>query len=81
MNIEIFFYSVLYNADIKIDGEDEKLYIGVTASEFKVRHSNHKSSLKYEKYKHSTMLSTYIWENKEKNHKVNYSTKKEVISY
>ena len=33
---------VLYNADIKIDGEDEKLYIGVTASEFKLRHSNDK---------------------------------------
>ena len=72
---------VLYNADIQIDGEEEKLYIGVTASEFKVRHSNHKTSLKYEKYKHSTMLSTYIWENKEKNPQVKYSIKKKVISY
>ena len=72
---------VLYNADIKLDGEDEKLYIGATASEFKVRHSNHKSSLKHEKYKHSTMLSTYVWENKDKNPQVKYSIKKKVISY
>ena len=64
-----------------MDGEDEKLYIGATASEFKVRHSNHKSSLKHEKYKHSTMLSTYVWENKDKNPQVKYSIKKKVISY
>ena len=75
---------IIYNADIKVEGEGDKLYIGATATDFKKRYGNHKSSFKNETYKHSTMLSTYVWNVKENSHKqpqVNFKIKKNILSY
>ena len=42
---------------------DNKVYIGNTGDTFKKRFYNHKSSFQNERYKNSTTLSTYVWEN------------------
>ena len=42
-------------------------YVGLTAGEFKVRWSKHKTSFENQTYKNSTTLSTYIWKLKEQN--------------
>ena len=42
---------------------DNKTYIGNTGDTFKKRYYNHKSSFQNERYKNSTTLSTYIWDN------------------
>ena len=75
---------IIYNADIKVEGEEDKLYIGATATDFKKRYGNHKSSFKNETYKHSTMLSTYVWnikENTNKQPQVKFNIKKNILSY
>ena len=40
-------------------------YVGLTASSFKDRYSNHKKSIKHRKYSKETKLSLKIWELKE----------------
>ena len=75
---------IIYNADIKVEGEEDKLYIGATATDFKKRYGNHKSSFKNETHKYSTMLSTYVWNIKENTHKqpqVKFNIKKNILSY
>ena len=75
---------IIYNADIKVEGEEDKLYIGATVTDLKKRYGNHKSSFKNETYKHSTMLSTYVWNIKENTHKlpqVKFNIKKNILSY
>ena len=42
-----------------------KSYHGLTSTSFKARHSNHMTSFRDPKYRHSTRLSTHIWELKE----------------
>ena len=42
-------------------------YIGMTANEFKTRHSNHKKSFKNSNYSTETTLSQFIWELKREN--------------
>ena len=42
-----------------------KSYHGLTSTSFKARHSNHLTSFRDPKYRHSTRLSTHIWELKE----------------
>ena len=46
-------------------------YIGLTATTFKERLSNHKTSFNKEKYKNATTLSQFIWSLKEQN--IDYS--------
>ena len=41
-------------------------YIGLTASEFKTRWRNHKTSFTHEKRKNDTELSKYLWQLKDK---------------
>ena len=65
--------NVVYEATIESEKET-KTYIGLTSSEFKVRHSSHKTDFKYEKYRNSTTLSAYIWKTKDegKQHRINW---------
>ena len=56
--------NVVYEATI-ITEQETKTYIGLTSSEFKKRHSSHKTDFKYDKYRNSTTLSAHIWKNKD----------------
>ena len=51
---------VIYHAEVKGGGEVRK-YVGSTVN-FKRRHYGHTSSFRHEKKKHSTALSTHVWE-------------------
>ena len=52
-------------------------YIGMTANEFKTRHSNHKKSFKTAKYRTETTLSQYIWDLK--NEGISYDIKWKIL--
>ena len=67
---------VVYKVDI-ITGSCTNTYIGSTQN-FKERFNQHMSSLRLEKYKNSTCLSTHIWDLKEKG--INYSLKWNIIA-
>ena len=60
-----------------------KIYIGSTKHSFKTRFNNHKISLKYRKHSHSTCLSKYIWELKDKgtDHEIKWSILKRAKPY
>ena len=51
---------VIYHAEVKGGGEVRK-YVGSTVN-FKRRHYGHTSSFRHEGKKHSTALSTHVWE-------------------
>ena len=42
--------------------KNKKVYFESTQGAFKQRYYNHKTSFTHEKYKHSTILSNYEWE-------------------
>ena len=44
---------------------NKKIYFGSTQGYFKTRYYNHKTSFSHEKYKHSTTLSSDVWEFKD----------------
>ena len=50
---------MIYHA--KVQGQEEKQYIG-SAAHFKKRFYGHTNSFRNSNYKHSTTLSTYVWE-------------------
>ena len=59
----------VYKVEVYSDpGNDrnKKVYFGSTQGEFKTRYYNHKTSFSHEKYRHSTTLSSYVWEVKDK---------------
>lgn len=58
--------SVVYKCDVSAPNQPNKVYIGLTEKEFKTRWNSHKLSFNNVKYRHSTALSTYVWELKEK---------------
>ena len=60
---------VVYKVEVYSDlGNDrnKKLYFGSTQGEFKTRYYNYRTSFYHEKYRHSTTLSSYVWELKDK---------------
>ena len=61
--------NVIYQAEVvetKLDGEVKvEKYVGST-TDFKDRLGNHEKSFKHERYKHETVLSSHIWECKER---------------
>ena len=60
---------VVYKVEVYSDlGNDrnKKVYFGSTQGEFKTRYYNHKTSFSHKKYRHSTTLSSYVWEVKDK---------------
>ena len=74
---------IVYNGKCSGDGVDAKNYIGLTATTFKVRHSNHKTAFKNENSLQSTTLSTYFWKLKKegKNPRVSFSVLKKSKSF
>ena len=55
----------MYKVEVYSDpGNDrnKKVYFGSTQGEFKTRYYNHRTSFSHEKYRHSTTLSSYVWE-------------------
>ena len=56
---------VVYKVEVYSDPNNKrnkKIYFGSTQGDFKTRYYNHKTSFSHEKYRHSTMLSSYVWE-------------------
>ena len=58
--------NIIYKATVKTKDE-EKIYIGMTGDKFKTRYNNHKQSFNNKKYRNQTKLSSYVWEQKDKN--------------
>ena len=74
---------VLYKAKCSADGEPTREYLGITATTFKKRYGNHKSSFKNKQYSQATTLSSYFWKMKEanKNPKIKFSIVRTIESY
>ena len=74
---------VLYKAKVSADDEPVREYTGLTATTFKVRHANHKTSFNDRKYCHSTTLSSYFWKMKDagKNPKIKFRIARVIQSY
>ena len=53
---------IVYEAEVKADGEDSKIYTGLSEPPFKVRFANHQTSMKHRKYENSTELSKRVWQ-------------------
>ena len=60
--------NVIYQATVVTTQPEPEThtYIGLTATKFKARLSNHETSFNREKYKNATTLSQFIWSLKEK---------------
>ena len=53
--------NMVYQAKVKSENEEQS-YIGLTATSFKLRHSNHKTTFKYAKNRGKTSLAGHIWD-------------------
>ena len=76
--------SVVYKCEVSAKDHPNKVYIGLTEKNFKIRWNNHKLSFNNVKYKNSTTLSSYVWDLKEKfniNPTLTWSIIKNVNSY
>ena len=58
--------NIIYEATVKTQ-EEEKSYIGLTATTFKERYQTHLASFKNREKRQSTELSKYIWTQKDNN--------------
>ena len=58
--------NIIYQATVK-SNDKEETYVGLTATNFKSRLANHKTSFKYYTKRNTTELSKYIWSLKENN--------------
>ena len=59
-------YRPLDSATAKIKNKPEKVYLGLTEGPWKQRNYGHKFSFSNKKYAHSTALSKYVWDCKDK---------------
>ena len=67
---------IIYQATVsKSDNDRKEIYLGLCDTTFKARLANHTASLKHSQKRHSTTLSHYIWQLKEKNINYNISWK------
>ena len=57
---------VVYQAEVAVEGEESKWYIGAAATTLKERISNHKKDFNNRKYEHCTTLSAYVWKVKDR---------------
>ena len=67
--------AIVYQATITTSTEAPETYIGLTANTFKIRYSNHKSSIKHTSKRTDTELSKYIWKLKDSNTEYNIKWK------
>ena len=56
---------VVYKAKVEYEGK-EATYIGMTGDTFKKRWNRHKTDFRYDKYRHETELSKFIWKLKDR---------------
>ena len=71
--------NVVYKATVTPDGTPApKEYIGISATEFKLRYANHKQSFNNISKRDATSLSQFIWDLKEKN--ISYNIKWKIIA-
>ena len=57
--------SIVYKAEVTTstaNNQEKKIYIGMTADDFKTRYRNHTKSFRHEEYKNNTELSKYCLE-------------------
>ena len=76
--------SIVYQATVTTnDNKPDQTYVGLTANTFKTRFTNHKASFTSAKKKHSTELSKYIWQIKEKNidHEIKWKILRRASAY
>ena len=59
--------------------KNKKVYFGSTQRTFKQSYYNHKTCFTYEKYKHSTSLSNYVWEIKKNRQGIDPILKWEIV--
>ena len=64
--------NVIYEAKVTTEN-DEKRYIGLTATPFKTRYSSHKSSFNNRDKSNQTELSKHIWKLKDEGHPVQHN--------
>ena len=69
--------SIVYQATVKTERE-EKTYIGLCETEFKMRYHNHTASFRNKGKRNATELSKYIWVLKEKN--INYALNWKILA-
>ena len=67
--------SVIYRAEVKGDSQKTTTYTGLTSNTFKRRFYSHRQSFNKRTLEHSTTLSSYIWNMKDRNEnfEVNWS--------
>ena len=75
--------NVLYKATCTADREPKMEYLGIAATEFKLRFNNYNASFRNEEYGQSTTLKTYFWKmkNQGKNPKVSFQLLRVVPSF
>ena len=75
--------SIVYKCEVTAPEKPKKVYIGLTAQKFKNRLSSHNTSFKYERYRHNTALSDYVWtlKNEEIEPNLKWSIMKHAKSY
>ena len=56
---------IVYEAKVNAVNKEEKFYLGMSATTFKERHSNHKSDFKLSYRRGATKLAGYIWKLKD----------------
>ena len=59
--------NIVYKATVTTTSGETKVYIGMAEHSFKTRYNNHKLSFKHRKHSHDTVLSKYIWDQRDKN--------------
>ena len=57
--------NLVYKSTVETAGS-RKEYIGLTSNSFKVRYTGHQASFKHRNLAHNTTLSSYIWDQKDK---------------
>lgn len=74
--------SIIYKAVVSTE-QNEKEYIGLTATDFKARFTAHQHSFRHRKHQHSTALSRHIWALKDSNtaHKIKWSVLRRAAAY
>ena len=62
---------------------EKKIYIGITAGDFKTRYCNHTKPFRHEEYINNTELSKYVWKLKSENsqYTIKLSIMKKVKAY
>ena len=63
----------MYKAAVTAENEENKEYIGLSVTEFKLRYANHKQSFQNYGKRDATSLSQHIWKLKERNVPYNIS--------